>query len=54
MIKKEIIIPFSFKINVDNKNIQTSTNNIIRRISSMKGMYKDEKEYRERLKREDE
>jgi len=54
MIKKEIIIPFSFKINVDNKNIPSSTNHIIRRLSSMKGMYKDEKEYRERLKREDE
>lgn len=54
MIKKEIIAPFSFEINVDNKNISSSTNHIIRRLSSMRGMYKDEKEYRERLKREDE
>ena len=45
--------PFIYKVDVKNGKISNPDNHIIRKLSSMKGQYIDEKAYKEMLKKDD-
>jgi glucose-6-phosphate isomerase, archaeal len=53
MKNEKTVMPFAFEINIKDEIIPTFDNHIIRKLSSMKGQYLDEKLFDEMLGKED-